>query len=202
MTRFRPTHSHVLLTLGVLFTAGGAARFLPDDMAFAETTPAEPAAPVEPAVAPEKIAARMPAPAEICLTGTAADLFQQDRDLFETEQQALTEQTLILQQREADLAAHLAELTALQNTLEARWAEMQATAAADIKHLAQMYSAMKPDQAAAIFNQMDPVFAAGFLRVMPSEQAGQILAGMDAKKAYVLSLKLAAQNADVRVPPT
>ena len=45
---------------------------------------------------------------------------------------------------------------------------------------------------------MDPAFAAGFLRLMPSEQAGLILASMDSKKAYVISVKLATMNADVR----
>ena len=71
----------------------------------------------------------------------------------------------------------------------------------DIRHLAGMYSAMKPDAAATIFNQMDPAFAAGFLRLIPSEQAGLILANMDAKKAYVISVKLATMNADVRNAP-
>jgi flagellar motility protein MotE (MotC chaperone) len=60
---------------------------------------------------------------------------------------------------------------------------------------------MKPDSAASIFNQMDPAFAAGFLRLMPSEQAGLILAAMDSKKAYVISVKVASMNADVRNAP-
>jgi flagellar motility protein MotE (MotC chaperone) len=65
-------------------------------------------------------------------------------------------------------------------------------------HLARMYGTMKPDQAASIFNQMDSDFAAGFLRLMRSEQAGMILAGMETKKAYAVSLRLAAMNEDVR----
>jgi len=102
---------------------------------------------------------------------------------------------------EKELESQTAELQALQTTLEARWQEIQGASDQDIKHLAGMYSAMKPDAAASIFNHMDPAFAAGFLRLIPSEQAGLILANMDSKKAYVISVKLATMNADVRNAP-
>jgi flagellar motility protein MotE (MotC chaperone) len=36
------------------------------------------------------------------------------------------------------------------------------------------------------------------MRLMRSEQAGMILAGMETRKAYAVSLKLAAMNEDVR----
>ena len=86
----------------------------------------------------------------------------------------------------------------LQKMLDERWKRMSATADQDVEHLASMYAAMKPDQAAAIFDQMDPSFAAGFLRLMPSDQAGMILAGMETSKAYVVSVKLASRNEDIR----
>ena len=54
---------------------------------------------------------------------------------------------------------------------------------------------------AAIFDQMDPAFAAGFLRLMQSDQAGMILAGMDTSKAYVVSVRLASLNDDIRAAP-
>ena len=61
-----------------------------------------------------------------------------------------------------------------------------------------MYSAMKADQAAQIFNQMDAGFAAGFLRLMASDQAGLIMVNMQTQKAYLVSVKLATMNDDVR----
>ena len=61
-----------------------------------------------------------------------------------------------------------------------------------------MYGSMKPDQAAAIFDQMEPDFAGNFLRLMRSEQAGLIMASMETRKAYAVSLKLAELNADIR----
>jgi flagellar motility protein MotE (MotC chaperone) len=75
---------------------------------------------------------------------------------------------------------------------------MAETANQDIQHLAQMYGAMKPDQAAGIFNQMDAGFAAGFLRLIPSDQAGLILANMENEKAYIVSVKIASTNSDLR----
>jgi flagellar motility protein MotE (MotC chaperone) len=86
----------------------------------------------------------------------------------------------------------------VQQTLQERWGQLQDASNDDMEHLARMYGTMKPDQAASIFNQMDSDFAAGFMRLMRSEQAGMILAGMETRKAYAVSLKLAALNEDVR----
>jgi flagellar motility protein MotE (MotC chaperone) len=50
---------------------------------------------------------------------------------------------------------------------------------------------------------MDSGFAAGFLRLMVPDQAGLVLANMEAEKAYLVSIKLATMNDDVRTmdPP-
>lgn len=195
--------SHVLLTLGVLFTLGGATRFLPNGLAFAEDVG------LVSGTAPTGKAAATPAgasdgsggPSEVCFTTESAAMVAEDQWLFESQKEELKNEQLALQSWEKELQTQTAELQSLQATLEARWQEIQSASDADIKHLAGMYSAMKPDSAASIFNQMDPAFAAGFLRLMPSEQAGLILANMDSKKAYVISVKLATMNADVRNAP-
>ena len=198
--------SHVLLTLGVLFTIGGATRFLPSGLAFAEDLGLKPAAEgtatAEPVAA--KPAGKSTNPAdlnEVCFTTESAAMVAEDQWLFESQKEEMKNEQLALQTWEKELEAQTAELQALQTTLEARWKEIQGASDQDIKHLAGMYSAMKPDAAASIFNQMDPAFAAGFLRLIPSEQAGLILANMDSKKAYVISVKLATMNADVRNAP-
>jgi flagellar motility protein MotE (MotC chaperone) len=196
--------SHVLLTLGVLFTIGGATRFLPNGLAFAEDLGLKPA--TETAAAKTDSAAKPAAPSaadlqEVCFTTESAAMVAEDQWLFESQKEELKNEKLALQTWEKELETQTAELQALQTTLEARWQEIQGASDRDIKHLAGMYSAMKPDAAASIFNQMDPAFAAGFLRLIPSEQAGLILANMDSKKAYVISVKLATMNADVRNAP-
>jgi flagellar motility protein MotE (MotC chaperone) len=199
--------SHVLLTLGVLFTLGGATRFLPGPEAAAETPAPAAKAAVSDAAKPDASAdkAKTTRPAtpedrnpQVCFTGDMAADLKEDRWLFETEQDALNQEKIALKAMQADLQEQTAALTAQQAALDARWEKMQGEAGTDIDHLSRMYGAMKPDQAAAIFNQMDPAFAAGFLRRLSSDQAGLILAGMQTDKAYVVSVNLASRNQDLR----
>jgi flagellar motility protein MotE (MotC chaperone) len=196
--------SNVLLTLGVLFTIGGATRFLPDAMAFAEQAPATDAKTVtaaseaETAPTPTPVVATPGALKEVCFSSESASLLQEDQWLFEAEREEMNQQKLELQAWENQLEQQTAELKLLQEALEARWEEMQVSSGQDIQHLASMYSAMKADQAAQIFNQMDAGFAAGFLRLMASDQAGLIMANMEAQKAYLVSVKLATMNDDMR----
>lgn len=210
MSSLTPNRTHVLLTLGVLFTIGGVTRFLPEGIAFAEQVPAAgkasavaaaDARTLVPSTAPSpSIAERRTAepPGEVCFSAETAALLQEDQWLFENGREEIREQTLSLQAWENELETRTAELRALQTSLESRWQEIQAVSDRDIQHLAQMYGVMKPDQAAQIFNQMDPGFAAGFLRLMQSDQAGLVLANMDTQKAYVVSVRLATMNDDVR----
>ncbi len=205
MSFFKNNTSHVLLTLGVLFTIGGATRFLPSGLAFAEdlglSSTAAAASADTGATRIDTVPATGTGPAEVCFTTESAAMVAEDQWLFESQKEELKNEKLALQTWEKELQTQTTELQALQTTLEARWQEIQGASDQDIKHLAGMYSAMKPDAAASIFNQMDPAFAAGFLRLIPSEQAGLILANMDSKKAYVISVKLATMNADVRNAP-
>lgn len=203
--------SNVLLTLGVLFTIGGATRFLPDALAFAEApadaaanTTATPAAATSTVGNPQATPGPAPAAAstaglaQVCFSSESASLLQEDQWLFDSERAEMKQQQLELQAWENQLAQQTAELKLLQQTLEARWEQMQASSDQDIEHLSRMYGAMKADQAAQIFNQMDAGFAAGFLRLMAPDQAGLVLANMEAEKAYLVSIKLATMNNDVR----
>lgn len=199
--------SNVLLTLGVLFTIGGATRFLPDALAFAEApsdTAATAAAATSAVDTPQATPSPAPAAAstdglaQVCFSSESASLLQEDQWLFDSERAELKKQQLELQAWENQLAQQTAELKLLQQTLEARWEQMQASSDQDIEHLSRMYGAMKADQAAQIFNKMDAGFAAGFLRLMVPDQAGLVLANMEAEKAYLVSIKIATMNNDVR----
>jgi flagellar motility protein MotE (MotC chaperone) len=115
------------------------------------------------------------------LTEEAADKYAEDVWLFEAEREELRQKHIKLLSWETELDAQTAELRDLQNTLEARWTEMQQQASQDIVHLAKMYGSMRAEQAAEIFNQ-----------------AGLILANMENRKAYVVSVSMASDNADIR----
>lgn len=207
--------SHVLITLGVLFTVCGAARFIPEGQAAAEEATPSPEA-LENDVTPDKEAStessaypasvakdKMTGPkdltsGEVCFDGDMAAALSQDRWLFEEREAALKDQQLTLQEWDSKLQARANELEALEEVLNDRWQQMQSVSDSDLKHLALMYGSMKPDQASLIFNKMDANFAAGFLRQLPSDQAGLILANMETEKAYVVSVRLASMNDDIR----
>lgn len=193
--------SNVLLTLGVLFTLGAATRFIPANFAEAKEPSAEenvtPATSDAAAATPASQLA-MPIEGQICFGEDLSAQLASDQLRLETESGKLLERDLELQTWAAELEQTRSELTALQATLETRWQDMQAFAGEDLKHLAQMYGAMKPDQAATIFDQMDPGFAAGFLRLLNSEQAGLIMANMESQQAYIVSVRLASLNEDLR----
>lgn len=119
---------------------------------------------------------------------------------------------LQLDQRSAKLDLRQAELQDLETTIQARLADMEATRASlqamterldvvadkDIAHLVEMYSTMKPKNAAAIFDRMDPAFAAGFLREIDSARAGVIMAEMGEEQSYRVSLLIANRHAEWR----
>ncbi|MEZ5999526.1 MotE family protein [Hyphomonas sp.] len=200
MKSLNNSRSYVLLTLGFLFTLGAAVRFLPSNLAIAES-PLKPAHPAEtgdhaPATAP--IASGTKQIDQVCFTAETAALLADDQKKLKQQQAALQELELELLARQQELDRRAADLQAVEATLQDRWGQLQDASNDDMDHLARMYGTMKPDQAASIFNQMDSDFAAGFLRLMRSEQAGMILAGMETKKAYAVSLRLAAMNEDVR----
>ncbi|MEO0608226.1 MAG: hypothetical protein AAFY82_08330 [Pseudomonadota bacterium] len=197
------SRSNVLITLGVLFTIGAASRLVPNsvaspsDAATASTSNLLAVAAPTPEHVPVK-SKLTDITGQICFSEDLSEALAADQARLETETSKLDTRELELQALEAELEQTRADLTALQTTLDTRWRDMQAFASEDLNHLAQMYGAMKPDQAAVIFNQMDPGFAAGFLRLLASEQAGLIMANMESQQAYIVSVRLASLNEDLR----
>jgi flagellar motility protein MotE (MotC chaperone) len=200
MKSLKNSRSYVLLTLGFLFTLGAAVRFLPSNLAIAESThePDHSTSKLAPALA---ATADLPDPRQVdqvCFNAETAALLADDQKKLKEQQADLQELELELRARQQELDRRASDLEAVEQTLQERWGQLQEASNDDMEHLARMYGTMKPDQAASIFNQMDSEFAAGFMRLMRSEQAGMILAGMETRKAYAVSLKLAAMNEDVR----
>ena len=186
--------SHVLTTLGVLFVAGGILRVLPSASADQTRQDAEAESTESTAIS---LPARHHASTEMC-DESIAELFAPDVLAQAEATESLRLERLELLAREQELARREADLEALQDMLREQWQTLSTVAADDIRHLANMYAAMKSDEAAIIFNQMDPTFAAGFLREMPGEAAGHILADMVPEKAYQISIEIASRGADIR----
>lgn len=126
---------------------------------------------------------------------------------FEPRHLELLDREARLDQREAELKTleasmegSLAEMTAKRDELQAMTARLDTVANADISHLVEMYSTMKAKKAAAIFDRMDPAFAAGFLREIDSARAGIIMAEMGEEQSYRVSLLIANRHAEWRKP--
>ncbi len=185
--------SHVLTTLGLLFIVGGVVRVLPTAAADPDSQ-LETDAPTQSALETSRTQDGDISQCDQAL----ADILAPDNAARAAAQEALRIDTLELQAREQALEAREQDLEALRKLLDAKWEQLVEEADKDVLHLAAMYSAMKPKEAAVIFDQMDPSFAAGFLREMPGETAGQILAEMNADRAYRISIEIAARGAEIR----
>lgn len=113
-------------------------------------------------------------------------------------EQALEDRIRALSVAEAEAKKRIAELAAAEARLAATMARADTAAEDDLERLTQVYSAMKPKEAAALFEEMDPRFAAGFLGRMSPQAAGAVMAGLSPKTAYSFSVLLAGRNA--RIP--
>jgi flagellar motility protein MotE (MotC chaperone) len=95
------------------------------------------------------------------------------------------------------VTARLAELEAAEDRLNALLDATDVAAESDVEQLIAFYEAMSSEDAAELFMEMDPNFAAGFLSRMRPESGAGILAELEPDQAYAISVILATRNADV-----
>jgi flagellar motility protein MotE (MotC chaperone) len=96
---------------------------------------------------------------------------------------ALADRRKALALVDAEVARKLDELAAVEASLRRTLAIAETAAEDDIAQLTKVYETMKPRQAAALFEQMEARFAAGFLaRISP-------------ESAHTISVVLAGRNA-------
>lgn len=94
------------------------------------------------------------------------------------------------------ISRRIAELEKAEQALRDTLAIADQASEKDLLQLTELYQAMKPKDAAALFNGMDPEFSAGFLGRMRPAEAAAIMSGMEAEKAYAVSALLAGRNAN------
>lgn len=129
--------------------------------------------------------------------GAALDAIKQrEARLIELEAKMEERETTIAA-AEAAIQAELIKLEHAEQSLRDTISLASAAAEDDISQLTSVYATMKPKQAAALFEQMNATFAAGFLARMPADNAARIMAGMTPAKAYEISVELAGRNADI-----
>ena len=120
------------------------------------------------------------------------------RDELDARARALDARQTTLDATEAKLRARLDELTALQGKLEQLDHARNAEAQANWSGLVRTYEAMKPREAAAIFDQLDTRVLLPVLDRMNERRAAAILAAMQPDRARIATQLLA----DLRVRQT
>ncbi|MFO1185899.1 MAG: hypothetical protein U1E56_14110 [Bauldia sp.] len=96
---------------------------------------------------------------------------------------------------EKRVAQRVAELQALESGINQKSQADQAAETAQFKSLAAMYEAMKPLDAAHIFDKLDIGVLTGLAKVMKPQKMAAILSLMTADSAQKLTLELAGGSA-------
>lgn len=133
-----------------------------------------------------------------CLTPALVAAFEPRHQALESRAAALDLRQAELEDLENTIQSRLTDMEKTRDELKAMTAQIDVVAGSDISHLVEMYSTMKPKNAAAIFDRMDPAFAAGFLREIDSARAGVIMAEMGEEQSYRISLLIANRHAEWR----
>jgi len=130
-------------------------------------------------------------------TGTAELLVQITRreQAVREREAALAERAQLLAAADERLTLQIAALEAAERELASTMALADRAAEDDIARMVAVFESMKPEEAALVFTEMDPGFAAGFLSRLRSDAAAAIMAGLEPRQAYLLSTIVAGRNA-------
>jgi flagellar motility protein MotE (MotC chaperone) len=164
-----------------------------------ETThpePATPAKPASPAPAAVKPAVASDPPADPLSTEERHLLedLKKRRSELDARDHALSERESLLSAAEQRLVARAAELATLQSKLEQLDKERSEREEANWVGLVKVYETMKPQQAAAIFNDMDLAVLLQIADRMKESKAAVILGLMQPERARFLTAQLAAKR--------
>ncbi len=171
----------VLILLAILLASGGAFRLASGGVIdLLSTATAEPSAtlvscPLPPAALLESLNKR--------------------EGQVKAEESAAAERMAALNLADQAISQRLAELQAAEAELKKTLTIADGASEKDLTQLTAVYEAMKPADAAALFQTMSSEFAAGFLARMQPASAADILTGLKPDKAYEVSVLLAGRNA-------
>ena len=131
--------------------------------------------------------------------GVLLELRQRRQDL-DTRETTVVARESMLAAAEQKLARRVGELQTLQKQLEAMETARVQREENGWQGLVKLYEAMKPREAAAIFNELAMPVLLGVMDRMKEARAGPILAAMNPDKARELTAQLASTRTN-REPP-
>lgn len=167
-----------------------------EDKPAAHGVPSKPAAASKPAPLPPPAA-----PAEPPVSDAERSLLQDlraRRTVLDARDAELKDREAVLAAAEKRLAARVDELGALQARLEALDATRRERDEANWRSLVKTYEAMRPRDAAAIFNELDQPVLIQVLDRMKEAKAAPVLAAMQPERARTATTELAKWR--TRVP--
>jgi flagellar motility protein MotE (MotC chaperone) len=159
----------------------------------APVSAARPSAPA-PAPAPQALPLAAPDPAAAAERALLEQL-RVRRAEIEAREQAVVAQEVVLAATERRLARRVEELTALQQRLEALDRARGEREEAGWRGLVRTYEAMRPRDAAAIFNDLDMPVLVEILDRMGDRKAAPVIGAMRAEQARAVTAELARHRA-------
>ncbi len=176
-------------------SAGGAPATMPD-----------PAAQIQaPGTAPAKSSGLIAEPAEAPVSNEERSLLldlRKRRDGLDEKSRLLDQRAAEVNAADEKLNARLQQLTALQSKLEALEAARQQRQGANWGGLVKTYEAMKPRDAAAIFDALDMQVLLQVLDRMQERRAAAVLAAMQTDRARLATQLLSEMRLKANMPAT
>lgn len=156
-----------------------------------------PAQPARPAAAPVATPVPAPAPPDPAARAERALLEQlrARRTDIEAREQAVAAQEVMIQAAEQRLARRVEELTALQQRLESLERARTDREEAGWRGLVRTYEAMRPRDAAAIFDDLELPVLVEILDRMNERKAAPVIGAMRPEKARTVTAELARHRA-------
>ena len=179
--------------------APAAPAAAPTPKPAAEAPPASSATPPPTALPPT------PSPVEPVIPDAERKLLlelRERRKTLDAREATIATREATLQAAERKLTERVAELQALQKKLETLEADRQQREDASWRGLVKVYEAMRPRDAATIFNELDLPVLLQVVDRMKEAKAAPILAAMQPDKARDLTSKLAAMRLRRDTPAT
>ena len=171
---------------------------------------AAPAAPVKEAPAEGKAAEEKPAGGKepgtssmsgnfdpSTLTKSEIDILQrlaERRDVIETRERELVAKEGLMKAAEARIEGKIAQLQDLEKNIKVLLQQYDGQKDAEIERLKNIYAAMKPKEAARIFDSLEMPILVSLVQKMGVRQSAPIIAMMDPQKATALTEELTVRK--------
>jgi flagellar motility protein MotE (MotC chaperone) len=166
-----------------------------------ETPPAAPATPAAGQPTPATAAAEPFDP--LTLTRPELEVLQQlakRRDELAARERTLKDREQLLQATEQRLAAQVKQFQELKAELEGLTAQQKNGADGNLRRLVAIYEAMKPDEAARIFDTMESSVLLEVAGRMAERRLAPVLAQMTPARAQALTIAMANQSPLANLP--